>query len=158
MRFQNRIFFFKKNYTMKKADLTKKLKAVKAKIAELRAAEPVAYVTSTKHVPSVGYVHELESLKDCVRALSKINKQFALDDESALSLGVESAEITTIKYLGHSQKDWQNDVQKRVNELNSATLLNKLIVAEKVLNKHRSEEDIFNDDMDEISDVLESVG
>jgi len=142
---------------MNKSDLNKKLKAVKAKIAELQGLEKQSYKTSTKHVPSVGYVHELETLKDCVRALSKINKQFALDGDSASILGIDSTEITTLKYMGHGQKDWQDDIQKRVKELQNQALLVKLVNAEKVLSKHRSEEDVFNDDMEGISDVLANV-
>lgn len=140
---------------MKKSELSAKLKAIKTKISEIENADEPVYKTANKFLPNIGHISEIETLKDCVKALSKINKQFDVDSTSASVLGINVETLSSNKYFGFSQKDWQSDIQTRVAVLKNEELLNKLKNAEEVLKKHRSEEDVFNEDMESISDVLE---
>lgn len=143
---------------MKKEDLSKNLKAINAKIATVEGIEIPDYKTATKFIPNIGYVAEISTLRECAKALSKINKQFKSEIDSANELGIDESDIVAdTNYLGYKKEVWVSDLQKRVSELKNEELLIKLNKAKSTLMKHRSEEDIFNEDMDEISDILNTL-
>jgi len=140
---------------MKREDLRKGIKAVTAQISKVENAEEVEYKTSTKFIPNLGYVADLPTLRDCAKALTRINKHFEAETESATELGIEADEIAAdTNYLGHRQKVWLSDIQKRVDELKRETELEKLYKAKETLMKHRSKEDIFAEDMEDIAGIL----
>jgi len=143
---------------MERKELSAKLKAINAKIEEIESAEEVVYATANKFIPSVGHVHQIQTKRDCAKALTIVNKQFSTENEAAKELGLTDADIQSeTNYLGFKKEVWVSDLQKRVNELTQAETLAKLENAKKTLMKHRTADDIFSEDMDSISDVLEGL-
>jgi len=143
---------------MKREELASKLKGVRAKIAEINAKEAPVYATSSKYIPNIGYVAEIPTLRECAKALAKVKRYFNAETEEAAALGIDESEIAAdSNYLGHKLAVWQKDIQARVDELKDAELLTKLEAAEKTLSKHRTQDDIFNEDMESIGDVLASI-
>jgi hypothetical protein len=143
---------------MERKELLGKLKAVNAKISEIESAEPVVYATACKFIPKAGYVHELESKRDCAKALAIVKENFSVETSAAEELGLSFDDIKEdTNFLGFKLDVWKSDIQKRVAELTQLETLEKLEVAKEKLMKHRSAEDIFNEDMDSIGDVLEGL-
>ena len=143
---------------MKKEELSLKLKAVRNKIKELKAIEAPVYATQNKFIPSIGYIFDIETLRDCAKALSIVKKYFSSEVEEASELGISEKDLAAdSNYLGHKLSVWQKDIQNRVTEIKNDDMLEKLEVAEKTLMKHRTGDDIFNEDMENIGDVLDLV-
>lgn len=143
---------------MEKKELLGKLKAVKAKIEELEGQEPVVYATCCKFIPKIGYVHEIATKRDCAKALTIVQENFSSEDAAALELGLLPEEIAVeSNFLGYKLDVWKSDIQKRVDEIKKIEKIEKLEIAKETLMKHRSADDIFNEDMDGISDVLDEL-
>ena len=140
---------------MKREELNARLKSVNAKIKELQIIEEPEFKTQNSFIPKIGFVHEIETLNECAKALTLIKKRLESVESSADELGLTKDEIKgNNKYLGHTIETWKNDLQKKVDEIKRINLLEKLNLAKGVLMKHRTEDDIFQDDMESIEDVL----
>ena len=143
---------------MTKVELSTKLKQVRKRITELKEKEAPVYVTGNKYIPSHGYVADIPTLRECAKALATVKKAFSTESEEATELGLTDADIAAeTNYLGFKLTAWQKDIQNRVTELKDADMLVKLENAEATLSKHRTADDIFNEDVESIGDVLDSL-
>lgn len=128
---------------------------VKTKLAEVRKAiakikenqdEVVAYATSNKHLPGVGYIHEIDTIGGLVKAHAEITKRSTNDLSASLkALNVTDDELpeSSEKILGFKPKTWFNDIEKRLNVLRIEIKLEKLLKAEAILSKNLSSDDKF---------------
>jgi hypothetical protein len=140
---------------MVRTELSANLKKMKAKIEELNSKRRPNYITCSKYIASVGAVKELESLRECAKALKTINHHFDSEISGLDEIGIEANEIKNDQnFLGFQREEWISDLKLRVGELRDAILLENLEVAVDKLSKHRSSEDIFAEDTDGVDDLL----
>lgn len=139
---------------------------VKTKLAEVRKAiakieenedEVVAYATANKHLPGVGYIHEIDTIGGLVKAHAEITKKSTNDLSASLkALNITDDELPegSEKILGFKPKTWFGDIEKRLNQLRTKAKLAKLKQAESVLSKNLSTDDKFAIETDGIDDLL----
>jgi len=144
---------------MQRSEVKTKLAAVKKAIAEIESNEDevVAYATSNKHLPGVGYIHEIDSYTELAKAHNEITKKSTNDlSASVTALGLTDTEQPeeTVKILGFKPKTWFSDINKRLTELRTIHKLAKLKQAESTLSKHLSSDDKFDMDTDGIDALL----
>ncbi len=133
-------------------------KAVEKEIAELESAPAVVYVTASKYIPAVGYVAELATIKQVVKAQKVVNEQKEGLGEAAEELGLTAADLDEEStFMGFPISVWTQDIKNRLTELKSETRLAKLKVARKTLKKNLSKDDKFDLEMGGIDDVLSTL-
>jgi hypothetical protein len=145
---------------MDRKDIRENLKKVQSAIAALEKKNKKApcYETATKHIPAIGYVSEIPTLRECAKALSFVQSKFTNETTAAAELGLAEADIQEEQsYLGFDFETWKSDIQKRVEQLKDESQMEKLQAAEQKLKKHRSADDIFADDMEGMDDLLGSI-
>ncbi len=134
-------------------------KAVEKEIERLEAKPAVIYATASKYIPSVGYVAELGSIKEIVKAQKTINEQKSGLDEAAKDLGLSDGDFQEEEatFMGYPIQVWANDIKNRLEEIKSEQRLAKLKAARKTLKKNLSKDDKFELDMGGINDVLSTL-
>ena len=114
-----------------------------------------SYATTTKYIPYLGYVAELATLRECAKALAHVQSKFTNENAAASELGIEETDIQEEQnYLGFDLETWKSDIQIRVSQLKDVAMMEKLTNAETKLKKHRSADDIFQDDMEDIEGLV----
>jgi hypothetical protein len=142
---------------MKREDLSVNLKKMKTKVAELKAKRQPSYVTCGKYINGVGYVKDLETLRECAKALKVINNHFDSEVSGIDEIGIEANEIKNDQnFLGFQREEWIADLKNRVAVLRDSMLLANLEKSISKLSKHRSSDDIFAEDTDGMDDLLKS--
>lgn len=140
---------------MLRTELSANLKKMRAKIEELKSKRRPNYITCSKYIAGTGAVRELESLRECAKALKTINQHFDSEISGLDEIGIEANEIKNDQnFLGFQREEWIFDLKLRVGELRDAILLENLEVAVDKLSKHRSSEDIFAEDTDGVDNLL----
>lgn len=140
---------------MVRTELAANLKKMNGKIAELKAKRRPNYITCSKYIASVGAVKELESLRECAKALKVINHHFDSEVAGLDEIGIEAKEIKNDQnFLGFQREEWITDLKTRVGELRDAALLKELEAKVAKLSKHRTSDDIFQEDADGVDDLL----
>jgi hypothetical protein len=140
---------------MKREELVPKLKSITAEISRLENLTQHDYRTRNKYVDKFGFIHELSTQEECAKVYKTIKTHFDEMSDVSLELDIDIDEVKEkANYMGYNLDVWKSDVQARINELRTDIKIEKLYNAQEVLKKHRSEDDIFNDDIDSISDVL----
>lgn len=92
----------------------------------------------------------MKYVEECVNALSYLKQQTNFDAEAAKTLGVEVEQ----KFLGYTVEEWETDIKNRVKQLSNYALIKKYRDAIEILEKHLSEDDKFNRDMQIVEDLL----
>jgi len=143
---------------MKRSEVKSKLEAVKVAIAQIEKNDDVVlYITQNKHLTGVGYISEVESIGELVKAHNEIRKLSTNDfTESAKALGLSENEIpeSDTKILGFKPAHWFADIETRLKELRTEIKLDKLRDAEVALTKHLSEDDMFEMDTVGIDELI----
>ena len=142
---------------IKRDEVRDNLKKVQSAIEALENKNKKAplYETAAKYIPNIGYVAEIPTLRECAKALSFVQSKFTSETTAASELGIEETDIQEEQnYLGFDLETWKSDIQKRVSELKDAAMMEKLATAEAKLKKHRSADDIFADDMEDIEGLI----
>jgi hypothetical protein len=148
---------------MKKEDVLNMLNKVQTEIKEIETSienDIVVYITKEKFLPAIGYISEICSFKDLIKAQIEIDNSSLKSDSSMaiLELGLTEDEIPKeqiIKILGFPAKYWNQDIKTRLDELRREIRLDKLINAEAQLEKHLSNEDKFAMDTKGIESLFE---
>ena len=140
---------------MKREELNKKIKSVKKQIEKLESVEYPVYKTDSKYIEKFGIIKELETLDIVAKAFTFVKSNFQGFDNAYDELGIVTKETEKPKYMGYALDTWTTDFKIRVQQLNDFKKIKDLNNALEVLNKHRSEDDIFNEDMERISDILD---
>ena len=135
-------------------DNLKKVQSAKEALEKKNKKSPL-YETATKYIPNIGYVAEIPTLRECAKALAFVQSKFTNETTAASELGIEETDIQEEQnYLGFDLETWKSDIQKRVAQLKDEAMMEKLVTAEAKLKKHRSADDIFADDMEDIEGLL----
>lgn len=156
---------------MKKTDVRANLLKVKEAINKTEQEiedNPPVYLTKDKHISGIGYINEVSSVTELVKAHAKIQSMVKKEDskeglaESAAALGVPVSELKTEKkknplLLGLPVKYYVQDIQTRITALKQETQLAELKAAQTKLEKHLSDDDKFQDDTDGIEALLNSL-
>lgn len=143
---------------MERKDIGKNLKIVNARIELLESQKLPRYNTENKYIPSMGYVSELPTKRDCAKALSLIKNKCASEFEAAKELGINDCEIELdVNYLGFFQEIWKEDIKQRLNWIIREEILSKLKDAKQVMLKYRTEEDILQENLDYIMETLNNL-
>jgi len=140
---------------MKRELVLKKLRAVQSEIAEIKKID---FKTSCGgvFVPGVGMLCEANTLQGLIKFHAAISHAKAALEKSAKELQIELTD-EEFEYNGVQFSTWMKDIKTIKEEIIANERLGKLVEAEKVLQKHLSDDDIFTIDMEEISDTLDSV-
>jgi hypothetical protein len=132
---------------MKKEEVKSKLDLVKAAIKKIVENDDVrVYITKDKHLPGVGYIHEIEDFKGLILAHKEITTKSTNDlSASVTALGLTEEEVpeNKVKILGFKPEHWFKDINTRLSELRDEIKLEKLKAAEATLTKHLSDGDKF---------------
>ena len=84
-----------------------------------------------------------------------MQSKFTNENAAASELGIEETDIQEEQnYLGFDLETWKSDIQIRVSQLKDVAMMEKLTNAETKLKKHRSADDIFQDDMEDIEGLV----
>ena len=141
---------------MKKDQVLEKLKSAQTEIEEIRKIKKPIYATKDIYVPGIGCVNELSSLQELVKAHATISKARTDLTESAMELEIElSAE--EFEFNGIKIGEWVADIKNRKDEILTNKRLKNLKNAKAVLEKHLSDDDKFTLEMEEISDILDTI-
>lgn len=128
---------------------------MKKQIEKLESVEYPEYKTDSKYIEKFGIVKELDSLDIVAKAFTFVKSNFQGFDNAYDELGITTKDSEKPKYMGYSLENWTSDFKIRVQQLTDLKKIKDLNNALEVLNKHRSEDDIFNEDMESISDILD---
>ena len=143
---------------MERKDVTSKLTQIKAAIAKIESNDDVVlYITKNKHLETVGYIHEIDTIADLIKAHHTIKKRSTNDyTESAVALGLAPEEIpeSETKILGFKPAHWFTDINTRLAVLRTEKRYNALKAAEAALTKHMTNDDKFAMDTDGIDALL----
>lgn len=132
----------------------KKVQSAKEALEKKNKKAPL-YETVAKYIPNIGYVAEIPTLRECAKALAFVQSKFTNENTAATELGIDETDIQEEQnYLGFDLETWKSDIQKRVAQLKDEAMMEKLATAEAKLKKHRSADDIFADDMEDIEGLL----
>jgi hypothetical protein len=124
----------------------------------LESTPKTTYATASKYIPAVGYVAELSTIKQVVKAQKVINEQKEGLGEAAKELGLTEEDLDEeATFMGFPISVWAQDIKNRLDELRSETRLAKLKVARKTLRKNLSKDDKFDLEMCDIDDVLSTL-
>ncbi len=144
---------------MKRTEVRSKLTLVKDAISKIEKNDDVVlYITKDKHLPGIGYINEIETIGDLIKAHHEITKLSSNDfSESAKALGLSESEIpeSETNILGFKPAHWFTDINTRLKELRAETKLGKLQNAEQSLTTHLSDDDKFDLDTEGIEELLE---
>ena len=147
---------------MSKLTVEQKRKQIKAQfvktiaeIEKLQNSDKPNYVTYTKYLPKVGYIHEIATMADIIKAQKIVNKEKVDNTDIAASLGIQADELPTsdVKLMGYKLDVWDADIQKRIQELRVEIRLEKLQADADKLEQFLSEDDRFDMAMDKLSTV-----
>ena len=108
------------------------------------------------YIPGVGEIKDISELQDLVKAHAIITKAQTDLTTSAEELDIELSD-EEFEFNGLTISDWMDDIKSRKGEIILNARKEKLRAAERTLEKHLSEDDKFNMDMEEIGDVLETL-
>lgn len=143
---------------MNDKEVSKNLKTVIARLAQLATEKAPQYETCNKYVPTIGYVSEMETKRECAKALSLVRNKCVSELASAEILGMSADEVEDdINFMGFSYEVWQSDIQKRVDELRKEETIAKLEKAKAVLTKYLSAEEKFAIDLESITEAINRV-
>jgi gas vesicle protein len=140
---------------MNRAELSSKLKSIRLAIDAIENQPKPEYKTTNKYVEKIGFIHELKTLTEVAKTYKFVKNNIGDLEDVAKELGITIE--STNKFMGHSLTVWKDDSLTRIKELNDQARLQKLKEAEEVLKKHRTDDDIFYEDVDSISDILETI-
>jgi len=141
---------------MKRDEVRAKLKDVDSEIKKIKATPEVEYVTGGVYVPGVGHMRELVSLQELVKAHAIIIKTKIDLEQSAKELDIE-LEDSEFEFQNVKISDWEKDIKNRRDEVILENRLSQLEKASAILTKNLSEDDLFEIEMDGISNVLKTV-
>lgn len=143
---------------MERSELKVKLTAIREAISKIESNDDVVlYITRNKHLTGVGYIYEIGTIGEIIKAHHAVKKLSTNDyTESAVALGLSENEIpgNDTKILGFKPSHWFTDITTRLNELRTETRLASLINAETTLSKHLSNDDKFAMDTEGIDALL----
>lgn len=142
--------------SVKREELLKRYNSTKETLDILKEKDDLfLYATKDKYLPQVGYVCEIESINDLLKAQSLINDKKDSDLSDAIkSLGLNENEIPKnedVKLLGLNIAYWDKDLKTRLEELRIELRIKALKKDLTILKKHLSENDNFDLDMSELS-------
>ena len=144
---------------MKRTELKDNFVKAEAKIEQLRnekEALSTQFRTGGKFIDKFGFVSELPTAKELVKAKTLVDSKFEKFTDKAKELGLEdemSEDEAT--FMGLTKDIWDADFMLRVQQLKLETKINKLTVARKIFKKHLSEDDKFAIDMAKMSDATD---
>ncbi len=143
---------------MKRSEVKNQLASVREAIEKIEKNDDVImYITKDKHLPNIGYINEIETIDDLVKAHHKVKKSHTNDfSESIKALGIAENEMpkNDTKILGFKPEHWYTDIETRLKELRTEIKLGKLKTAEAALSKHLSDDDKFDMDTVGIEELL----
>jgi hypothetical protein len=136
-------------------DIPKHLTSVNKRIDDLESTKQTIYETRNKYIPSMGFVAEFETKRECAKALALIKSKFFAELESAKELGLTEEEVAgDSTFLGFTYSVWKEDIQAKIEELKREEQLYKLRHAKEVLLRHRSKSDTLKANLDDIEKTL----
>jgi hypothetical protein len=140
---------------MKREQVLTKLRAVQSEIAEIKKND---FKTTCEcvFIHGIGMLCEANTLQGLIKFHAAISHAKATLEKSAKELQIELAD-EEFEYNGVQFSTWMKDIKTIKESIVADERLKKLIEAEKALQKHLSDDDIFTIDMEEISDTLDSV-
>jgi hypothetical protein len=143
---------------MERKEVKTKLSSIKKAIKEIEENENFSsYITKDKYLPGAGYIHEIDSIAELIKAHKEIKNKSNNDfTDSIKELGLLEDEVPESKtrILGFKPEHWLKDIETRLSELSVSIRLTKLKDAEKALAKHLSDDDKFEMDTDGIDKLL----
>jgi hypothetical protein len=143
---------------MERKEVKSKLSLIKKAIKEIEETEDFSsYITKDKYLPGVGYINEIDSISELIKAHKEVKSKSSDDfTDSIKELGLAEEEIpeSKIRILGFKPEHWMKDINTRLSEIRNKTRLEKLKAAEKALTKHLSEDDKFEMDTEGIDKLL----
>lgn len=147
---------------MTRAEVKTKLDLVRKEIKSINNTieeDIVVFATANKYIEGIGFIADLDSIEDVLKAHSFIRKKDSVDfDASIKELGITEDELpekSTTMYLGFPLKYWYADIKNRLARLRLEIRLSKLEQAEDVLNKYLSDDDRFGMDMDSLKGIID---
>lgn len=142
--------------TIKREEVKKKFTAVEKELDRLRKLPKPLYATASKYIPKVGYVHELETVKQILKAQKTVDAEREDYDASAKKLEIDSDDIEeeNVTFMGFAFDVWDTDIKNRLEEIKTQATITDLERARKVLKKNLSSEDKFDLEMESIGDVM----
>jgi len=141
---------------MEREKLAARYEATKKAIEEIENSNEVyLYATKDKYLQKVGYIHEIETINDLLKAQNIINESKDQEYEKAAEqLGLKENEIPKVKenlILGMKVSHWEKDIKTRLDELRVEKRLSDLEKDLGILHQHLSEDDQFKIDMSKLS-------
>lgn len=139
----------------KRAQLLSKFNSINIEIKKLTDVEEPVYFTLNKYLPKIGYIHEIETLTQIVKAKKYIDKETSSNSAIIAELGLKTEEIETedVKLMGFSIDKWNADIQTKIVDIRRITRLEKLQKDLSIVSKYLSDDDKFNLAMDELDTV-----
>jgi hypothetical protein len=102
-----------------------------------------------------GLVFNLETINDCVEALTYLNSKASASTEALKELELEDDNSETT-YLGYSISDWKKDIILRKSQIVASFKIEANNKAISLLEKHLSADDVFVRDMEKLENLLSS--
>lgn len=144
---------------MKREEVLVNLQKVQKAINTIKNKSAHNYATTNKFLAGIGKIEEIDNYRDLVKAHMHINKETLEFEKSAEVLGLTTDDIkdSGSKVMGIASEKWVKDIQARVAELKDKQMMAQLLVAEKKLTAHLSEDDKFTIEMGSVADVLSLI-
>lgn len=111
---------------------------------------------ASRRLDHFGFVSELQSLADCVEAMTYVKSKSATNAEAFAELGLEDQTETGV-FLGYQISVWVEDIKTRTNQIKKMVKIEQNKQAISLLENHLSEDDKFNRDMAAVGDILGST-
>lgn len=145
------------NSTMNREKVLETITAVETRMSELSNAEAPVFKTAGKYLEKIGYISEIDNVKDIVKANKIVNDLSGGFDDAAKELDLGELEIEKPTIMGHPIESWKADIVTQLQVLKDDAEYESLKKAKKVLSKHLSADDIFARDMESIASITEKV-
>jgi hypothetical protein len=146
---------------MNKQLVAEQISAIQNKIKELSKLR-FKYFIYGKYIPGFGDIKTIEDITTLLKAFSFVKSQFNCSETTELAneLGLvqESiAEQEDLTYLGFTLEEWTEEFKTKAKELQTATQLEQLELAETKLSKYLSESDLLNKDYNEFKSLFSQL-
>lgn len=143
--------------SIKREQLAERYDKTLAEIEKIKSEEEVyLYATKDKYLPKVGYIHEVESITELLKAQAIVNKQKNQEfKDVAEQLGITDDEMPkneVSRLMGLKTSYWDKDLKTRLEELRNKKRLDNLMKDADLLRRNLNEDDVFKLDMMELSD------